>query len=231
MNYSKIRQLEYKWRKNSALGRYVLLFWNIHLHINPISTGQNQSGLWHFDHKDTPLEQRFLKGERASGDHNTCTDALLLWFPHHPRSSNLSCSCTACSQTEVFTEVAMLILFWLSLHAARPPLGLYGQHWVTHPACGDRGSPHLHHTALCLSLSSPLSKSLAKADSSLKCFPILCFPQSLQRDRLLQRAAQSTPLFICALTTPLQVWPFSTNYMWQEGSEPWRWVIFSDTFW
>lgn len=125
-------------------------------------------------------------------------------------------------QTEVFTEVAMLILFWLSLHAARPPLGLYGQHWVTHPACGDRGSPHLHHTALCLSLSSPLSKSLAKADSSLKCFPILCFPQSLQRDRLLQRAAQSTPLFICALTTPLQVWPFSTNYMWQEGSEPWR---------
>lgn len=134
-------------------------------------------------------------------------------------------------QTEVFTEVAMLILFWLSLHAARPPLGLYGQHRVTHPACGDRGSPHLHHTALCLSLSSPLSKSLAKADSSLKCFPILCFPQSLQRDRLLQRAAQSTPLFICALTTPLQVWPFSTNYMWQEGSEPWRWVIFSDTFW
>lgn len=125
-------------------------------------------------------------------------------------------------QTEVFTEVAMLILFWLSLHAARPPLGLYGQHRVTHPACGDRGSPHLHHTALCLSLSSPLSKSLAKADSSLKCFPILCFPQSLQRDRLLQRAAQSTPLFICALTTPLQVWPFSTNYMWQEGSEPWR---------
>lgn len=117
-------------------------------------------------------------------------------------------------QTEVFTEVAMLILFWLSLHAARPPLGLYGQHWVTHPACGDRGSPHLHHTALCLSLSSPLSKSLAKADSSLKCFPILCFPQSLQRDRLLQRAAQSTPLFICALTTPLQVWPFSTNYLW-----------------
>lgn len=95
MNYSKIRQLEYKWRKNSALGRCVLLFWNIHLHINPISTGQNQSGLWHFDHKDTPLEQRFLKGERASGDHNTCTDALLLWFPHHPRSSNLSCSCTA----------------------------------------------------------------------------------------------------------------------------------------
>lgn len=134
-------------------------------------------------------------------------------------------------QTEVFTEVAMLILFWLSLHAARPPLGLYGQHWVTHPACGDRGSPHLHHTALCLSLSSPLSKSLAKADSSLKCFPILCFPQSLQRDRLLQRAAQSTPLFICALTTPLQVWPFSTNYLWWEGSEPWRWVIFSDTFW
>lgn len=132
-------------------------------------------------------------------------------------------------QTEVFTEVAMLILFWLSLHAARPPLGLYGQHRVTHPACGDRGSPHLHHTALCLSLSSPLSKSLAKADSSLKCFPILCFPQSLQRDRLLQRAAQSTPLFICALTTPLQVWPFSTNYMWQEGSEPWRWVIYSDT--
>lgn len=117
-------------------------------------------------------------------------------------------------QTEVFTEVAMLILFWLSLHAARPPLGLYGQHRVTHPACGDRGSPHLHHTALCLSLSSPLSKSLAKADSSLKCFPILCFPQSLQRDRLLQRAAQSTPLFICALTTPLQVWPFSTNYLW-----------------
>lgn len=134
-------------------------------------------------------------------------------------------------QTEVFTEVAMLILFWLSLHAARPPLGLYGQHRVTHPACGDRGSPHLHHTALCLSLSSPLSKSLAKADSSLKCFPILCFPQSLQRDRLLQRAAQSTPLFICALTTPLQVWPFSTNYLWWEGSEPWRWVIFSDTFW
>lgn len=132
-------------------------------------------------------------------------------------------------QTEVFTEVAMLILFWLSLHAARPPLGLYGQHWVTHPACGDRGSPHLHHTALCLSLSSPLSKSLAKADSSLKCFPILCFPQSLQRDRLLQRAAQSTPLFICALTTPLQVWPFSTNYLWWEGSEPWRWVIYSDT--
>lgn len=117
-------------------------------------------------------------------------------------------------QTEVFTEVAMLILFWLSLHAVRPPLGLYGQHRVTHPACGDRGSPHLHHTALCLSLSSPLSKSLAKADSSLKCFPILCFPQSLQRDRLLQRAAQSTPLFICALTTPLQVWPFSTNYLW-----------------
>lgn len=132
-------------------------------------------------------------------------------------------------QTEVFTEVAMLILFWLSLHAARPPLGLYGQHWVTHPACGDCGSPHLHHTALCLSLSSPLSKSLAKADSSLKCFPILCFPQSLQRDRLLQRAAQSTPLFICALTTPLQVWPFSTNYLWWEGSEPWRWVIYSDT--
>lgn len=132
-------------------------------------------------------------------------------------------------QTEVFTEVAMLILFWLSLHAARPPLGLYGQHRVTHPACGDRGSPHLHHTALCLSLSSPLSKSLAKADSSLKCFPILCFPQSLQRDRLLQRAAQSTPLFICALTTPLQVWPFSTNYLWWEGSEPWRWVIYSDT--
>lgn len=84
MNYSKIRQLEYKWRKNSALGRYVLLFWNIHLHINPISTGQNQSGLWHFDHKDTPLEQRFLKGECASGDHNTCTDALLLWCPRHP---------------------------------------------------------------------------------------------------------------------------------------------------
>lgn len=93
MNYSKIKQLEYKWRRNSALERYVLFFLNMHLHINPISTGQNQSDLWHFDHKNIPLEQRFLEGEHTSGDY-ICTDALLPWCPHHPRSSNLSCSCT-----------------------------------------------------------------------------------------------------------------------------------------
>lgn len=49
-------------------------------------------------------------------------------------------------------------------------------------------------TALCLSLSSSHNKWFAKADSSLKCSPILCFPQSLQRDRPSKGCSEHTSL-------------------------------------
>lgn len=136
---------------------------------------------------------------------------MLLWCHHHPQPSDLRHSCTASS--EPITEVVMFLLFVLSLYPNRPP-PVYGSVWA---ALGETTSlgrlqlTHLHHTALCLPLSSSLRKSLTKADGGLKCFLSLCFPQRHQRDRLVQRTAQSMPLLPVFLL-PLCKCAFSISY-------------------
>ena len=156
-------------------------------------------------------------GERANGDDNVLTKPTLPWCHYPPRSSDLRHPPSA--SPKLTTEVVIRSSS-SHIHGIQPDrlfhTGVVWPCWVKFLACGDHG---LFLTSTTWFSAFPwLSRSLTNANSVLRCFLSLCFPQSRQRQALSKDCSEHASVSVFLL--PL--WNYCLSPLTIQGQESYR---------